>query len=125
MRRGGAAQTYHPVTRFVEKPDSDRAQAFIDEGGWYWNAGIFLFEAQGYLDRLKILAPDIYHSCKAAYDAATSDIWFFRLDKSAFAKCPDISIDYAIMERADRAAVIPVDMGWSDLGSFDALHKIQ
>ncbi len=111
------------VERFVEKPDEPTAQRFLEEGGYFWNSGMFLFQASRYLDELARHAPDILDACRAAFKAEATDLDFVRLDAEAFAACRDESIDYAIMEKVDRAVVIPLHAGWSDLGSFSALHQ--
>lgn len=109
------------VERFVEKPDASRARRYVEVGDFEWNSGMFLFKASRYLEELKHLAPDMHAASKAAFDAAKTDLDFVRVDKDAFAASPDKSIDYAIMEKTDRAAVVPVSCAWSDIGSWDAL----
>ena len=111
----------HAVARFVEKPDAARARQFVDQGDHCWNGGIFLMRADLYLAELKRLEPAILEASAAAVDAASRDLDFTRLDAGAFARSPSKSIDYAVMERTARAAVVPVDMGWSDIGSWQAL----
>jgi mannose-1-phosphate guanylyltransferase/mannose-6-phosphate isomerase len=110
------------VERFVEKPDAAKAAAFLKEGGYAWNGGIFLTSVKTYLAELARAEPEIEPACRAAMTAGKSDLFFFRLDGPAFAKVPSQSIDYGVMERTDKAAVVPVDMGWSDVGSWSALH---
>lgn len=112
----------HAVEKFVEKPDAATAQSYLKNGGYFWNAGIFLFSARRYLEELAKFEPAIAPACQAALDAGKNDMFFFRLDADAFAKTPSQSIDYGVMERTDKAAVAPVDMGWSDVGSWSALH---
>ncbi|MFC4727837.1 mannose-1-phosphate guanylyltransferase/mannose-6-phosphate isomerase [Coralloluteibacterium thermophilus] len=116
--RAGAVRT---VERFVEKPDAATAQAWLDEGGYYWNSGMFLFRAQRYLDALAQHRPDILAACREAMARAARDIDFVRVDAEAFAACPADSIDYAVMEKTRDAAVLPLDAGWSDVGSWSAL----
>lgn len=111
----------HSVERFVEKPDSVRAQQFLDRGDHYWNGGIFLMRADVYLDELKQYEPAIFDACSAAFHGATQDRDFTRLEADAFARSPGKSIDYAVMERTRHAAIVPVDMGWNDVGSWKAL----
>ncbi|ODT19346.1 MAG: mannose-1-phosphate guanylyltransferase/mannose-6-phosphate isomerase [Kaistia sp. SCN 65-12] len=111
----------HSVARFVEKPDSVRAQQFLDRGDHYWNGGIFLMRADVYLDELKQHEPAIFDACSAAFHGATQDRDFTRLEADAFAHSPGKSIDYAVMERTQHAAIVPVDMGWNDVGSWKAL----
>jgi len=112
------------VDRFIEKPDPERAQAMIDAGGHSWNSGMFLFRANSYLDELKRLQPDIFDSCSQAVAEDIRDMDFRRLDEQAFEQCPSLSIDYAVMEHTDRAAVVPVDIGWSDIGAWSAMWEI-
>jgi mannose-1-phosphate guanylyltransferase len=114
----------HRVEEFVEKPDLPTAQAYLAQGGYYWNGGIFLFRADRYLEELARLAPDIHAATARAAEGATREGPVFRPDESSFAACPSDSIDYAVMERADRVAVVPIDVGWSDIGSWDALREI-
>lgn len=114
----------HRVDRFVEKPPKDRAEAMLATGGHYWNGGIFLFRADMFLGALSIHAPDMLVACQRAMDGATHDGRRINPDPDAFAASPSDSIDYAVMEKADRVAVVPVDMGWSDVGSWDALHAL-
>lgn len=115
---GGAFE----VAAFVEKPDVKTAQQFLDSGEYSWNGGIFLFPAQAFLEELTRFEPDIAPRCQAALDKGSNDLFFFRLDADSFATVPSQSIDYGVMERTDKAAVVPVDMGWSDVGSWSALH---
>jgi mannose-1-phosphate guanylyltransferase/mannose-6-phosphate isomerase len=112
------------VLRFVEKPDAATAQGYLDAGGYYWNSGMFLFRASRYLQELERLRPDILAATRTAFAAATRDGDFIRLDKDAFAACPSESIDYAVMEQTDAAMVLPVDIGWNDVGSWSALWDV-
>lgn len=112
------------VLRFVEKPDAATAQAYLDAGGYYWNSGMFLFRASRYLAELGRLRPDILGATRAAFAAARRDGDFIRLDRDAFAACPSQSIDYAVMEQTDAAMVLPVDIGWNDVGSWSALWDV-
>jgi mannose-1-phosphate guanylyltransferase/mannose-6-phosphate isomerase len=109
------------VARFVEKPDAATAERYVASGEFFWNSGIFLFPAALYVSELEQLRPDMLESCRRALSGARCDDDFVRLDKAAFAECPADSVDYAVMERTARAAVVPVRMGWSDLGSWVAL----
>jgi mannose-1-phosphate guanylyltransferase/mannose-6-phosphate isomerase len=122
----GAASgaTVRRVARFVEKPDAATAQAYLDAGDYYWNSGMFLFRASRYLQELERFRPDILAATRKACEAAKHDGDFIRLDKDAFAACPSESIDYAVMERTDDAMVLPVDIGWSDLGSWSTLWDV-
>ncbi len=112
------------VLRFVEKPDAATAQSYLDAGGYYWNSGMFLFRASRYLEELARFRADILDGARAAFDAARRDGDFIRLDKDAFAATPAESIDYAVMERTDAAMVLPVDIGWNDVGSWSALWDV-
>jgi mannose-1-phosphate guanylyltransferase/mannose-6-phosphate isomerase len=121
---GAGGEGVRKVLRFVEKPDAATAQAYLDAGGYYWNSGMFLFRASRYLDELERLRPDILAATRAAFAAARRDGDFIRLDKEAFSGCPSQSIDYAVMERTEAAMVLPVDIGWNDVGSWSALWDV-
>lgn len=121
IRRGEPLGGGFRVAAFVEKPDEDRARAMLAAGGHFWNSGMFLFKASVLLAELERLRPDILAACRAALDASRTDLDFLRLEAAAFAACPEESIDYAVMERTDRAAVVALDAAWSDLGSWAAL----
>ena len=112
------------VSRFVEKPDVATAERYVASGEYFWNSSIFLFPVALYLAELGRLRPEMLAACKAALEGARSETDFIRLDKAAFAACPSDSIDYAVMEHTTLAAVVPVGMGWSDLGSWDALWEM-
>jgi mannose-1-phosphate guanylyltransferase/mannose-6-phosphate isomerase len=112
------------VAEFVEKPAFDLAQSFVASGEHFWNGGIFLFPAALYLDELGRTRPDIVAACRRALAEASRDADFIRLGTAAFHACPADSIDYALMEHTARAAVVPVGMGWSDVGSWDALWEL-
>jgi mannose-1-phosphate guanylyltransferase/mannose-1-phosphate guanylyltransferase/mannose-6-phosphate isomerase len=114
----------HRVDRFIEKPPLSAAQAMLGEGGHAWNGGIFLFRADRYLEVLGREAPAMVEAAQAAMEAAKRDGLRIWPDVEAFAASPSDSIDYAVMEKANRVAVVPVAMGWSDLGSWDALDAI-
>ena len=112
------------VNRFVEKPDRTKAEGFLASGDFYWNSGIFLLGARAYLDELARINPDMLAACERAVQTGQSDLAFFRLGSADFANAPSLSIDHAVMERTQRAAVVPVDMAWSDVGSWHALRDI-
>lgn len=114
----------HAVKRFVEKPDTARAAAMIEAGDHVWNGGIFLFRADIYLDAVATYAPKMDVSVRDALSQARRVGKVIHPDAASFAACPANSIDYAIMEKAEKVAVAPVGMGWSDVGSWDALHEI-
>ncbi|NQU57106.1 MAG: mannose-1-phosphate guanylyltransferase/mannose-6-phosphate isomerase [Rhodospirillales bacterium] len=119
-----AAPGCFAVEQFIEKPDTENAARMIAAGGHIWNSGIFLFKATTYLKELKALQPDLYDICEKSLAATARDLDFTRLDEEIFETCPAISIDYAVMEHTRRACVVPVDMGWSDIGSWSELWKI-
>ena len=112
------------VRRFVEKPDGATAQRYLDSGGYYWNSGMFLFRASVLLAELERFRPEIVAACRDAFAAAKRDGDFIRVDREAFARCPSDSIDYAVMENTDAAMVLPVDIGWNDIGSWSALWDV-
>jgi mannose-1-phosphate guanylyltransferase/mannose-6-phosphate isomerase len=125
IRRGAGEGPAYPVAQFIEKPPLDVAQQFVASGDYFWNSGMFVFKASRYLSELGLFAPEILEASRAALEAAKTDLDFVRIDKSAFARCPSDSIDYAVMEKTRAAVVLPLDAGWSDVGSwaslFDAL----
>lgn len=112
------------VARFAEKPDVDSAVAMLAKGGHLWNSGMFLMRSSVYLAELRRFAPAIYAACHAAWNDHTDDNAFFRPDRVAFLSSPSDSIDYAVMERTDRAAVVPLALNWSDLGSWEAFYRV-
>jgi len=112
------------VKRFVEKPDRADAQTYVDAGDYFWNGGIFVFRAATYLEELARFEPVIAAQCREAVARGRRDLDFFRLDEEAFAASPSKSIDYAVMEHTAHAVVVPVDMGWSDVGSWQSLWEI-
>ena len=114
----------HRVESFVEKPDAAVAEDMLREGGWLWNSGMFLFSVQSYLAELDRHRPGIGNACRAAVEQGVDDLDFFRLDSKAFVKSPVDSIDYAVMEKTESAAVVPTSVGWSDVGSWSALWEI-
>ena len=111
------------VDRFLEKPSEDKANAMIAEGGHYWNSGIFFFKASTYLEELKLFAPAIWQAVREAWGQRRSDHSFIR-PGTEFCQSPSDSIDYAVMEHTTKAAVVPVDCGWSDLGSWEAFYEV-
>lgn len=116
--------TIHKVEKFVEKPSKEVAEAFLKTDDYLWNSGIFMFRASTYLEMLQKFQKDTFIHCCGAYNKAEKDLDFIRLDAEEFEKCTNISIDYAIMEKAEKVAVVPVDIGWSDVGNWDALSEI-
>jgi mannose-1-phosphate guanylyltransferase / mannose-6-phosphate isomerase len=127
IRRGSALDGLDgvfAVSKFIEKPDVEHAQKFMTSGEYFWNSSIFTFPARVYLDELERLRPDMVAACRRALASAQRDSDFIRLSKEAFSACPADSIDYAVMEHTRRAAVVPVSMGWSDVGCWDALWEL-
>ncbi|MFT3763419.1 MAG: mannose-1-phosphate guanylyltransferase/mannose-6-phosphate isomerase [Pseudoxanthomonas sp.] len=120
----GRGEDLRKVLRFVEKPDAATAQSYLDAGGYYWNSGMFLFRASRYLEELQQFRSDILEAAKRAFDSAKRDGDFVRLDKAAFTASPSDSIDYAVMEKTGHAKVLPVDIGWNDVGSWSALWAV-
>lgn len=108
------------VKSFKEKPDAQTAQSYIDQGNYYWNSGMFCFKAGVFLEELKTHSPEIYNACQKALPTEACDPEI-RIDLEAMNAIPEDSIDYAVMEKSSKVKVVPCDMGWSDLGSFDAL----
>jgi len=112
------------VSRFVEKPDQKTAEEYLSSGDYLWNSGMFMFGARQYLAELEKHRPDILAICQAAFDGASEDLHFTRINESIFAECPEDSVDYAVMEKTDNAAVVSLDAGWSDIGSWSALWDV-
>ncbi len=112
------------IEEFVEKPIHGQAQAYLDEGGYFWNGGIFLFHASAYLRELSEFVPDVYAASFEAIQNAQQDLDFLRVDAESFAASSSISIDYAVMERTSSAAMVSLDAGWNDIGSWSALWDI-
>jgi len=121
QREGGGA---FRVDRFVEKPDLPTAEAYVASGEYYWNSGMFMFRASTYLEELGKFAPAMMAAVRLAYEKRAADLNFIRLDNEAFSSCPSDSIDYAVMEKTVKALVIPLNCGWSDVGSWSALLEI-
>lgn len=113
----------HEVSRFVEKPNAKRAEKMIASGNYYWNSGMFVFSAAQFLSECAAQAPAVYAAAKKSVEAAKKDLDFTRLGAKAFAKSPDISVDYAIFEKTELASMVPSPIKWSDLGSWDAVWK--
>jgi mannose-1-phosphate guanylyltransferase/mannose-6-phosphate isomerase len=113
------------VKRFTEKPDRATAESYLKSGDFLWNSGMFVFRADVLLDEMERLEPGLVGACRASLNAAVVDLDFVRLNADAFAMAKDISIDYAVMERTDKAAVVPSDIGWSDVGAWSSLWALQ
>ena len=116
--------TAYRVQSFCEKPDRETATAYLQEGGYTWNSGMFVFTAKYYLQELQRHRPDIFAAVHKAWQGKTTDLGFIRPCRDAFTACPSDSIDYAVMQVTDRAAVVPAQFGWSDVGSWDSLWRI-
>lgn len=114
----------YKVEEFVEKPDLETAEKYLDQGNYLWNSGMFVFKANTLIDELTTHSPNIIVSVNNAVNNATQDLDFIRLDKQAFESSPSDSIDYALMEKSDNVVVVPLDAGWSDVGSWSALYDI-
>ena len=112
------------VEEFVEKPDQPTAEKYLASGEYFWNSGMFMFLASRFIEELQKFAPEMLRHCKAAIANSKRDADFLRLDKDAFSACPADSIDYAVMEKTRHAMVLPIDVGWSDVGSWSALWQI-
>lgn len=125
IRRGEAiTENSYQVAQFVEKPNLETANAYLASGEFYWNSGMFLFKASQYLSELKKFRPDIYQACEQALAQTTPDLDFIRVDKAIFSGCPDDSIDYAVMEKTEAAAVVAMDASWNDVGSWSSLWDV-
>ena len=122
IERGAPSGAAFRIARFIEKPNSERAREFVASGDYYWNSGMFLFRARRYLQELERFAPEMARICEQAFRGAREDLDFLRIDPGLFEACPADSIDYAVMEKTGDAVVVPLDAGWSDVGSWAALH---
>lgn len=120
----GVPKGAHPVSRFVEKPDLETAQEYVVSGRYLWNSGMFLFRASVLIEELGKFAPQIVDACRSALAGARADLDFLRLDPAAFAASPEDSIDYAVMEQTEKAVVVPLSAGWSDVGSWNTLWEV-
>ena len=114
----------YKVKCFVEKPNLPTAESYIASGEYYWNSGMFMFRAKKYLEELEKFRPDIYEACKKSLCELPDGMDFITVDKESFALCPDESVDYAVMEKTTNAMVVPLDAGWSDVGSWSALWEV-
>ncbi len=112
------------VGRFVEKPNLTTARQYMDERGYFWNSGMFFFSAAAYLEEIGLHEPTILEACQESYKKARRDLDFLRLDKSSFEKCPANSIDYAVMEKTDKCAVVELECNWNDIGSWKSLWDV-
>ncbi|QNI01472.1 mannose-1-phosphate guanylyltransferase/mannose-6-phosphate isomerase [Halomonas sp. SH5A2] len=124
IHQGAALGPGFSVRRFVEKPDAVTATGYVESGEYLWNSGMFLFRASRYLEELERFYPDMLHACHQAMARTEKDLDFTRVDKSAFAQCEDISVDYAVMEKTQHAAVVPLSARWSDLGAWSSIWEL-
>ena len=114
----------YEVKRFVEKPNLDTARKFIQAGNFFWNSGIFMFKASAYLHNLQNLSLEVFDNAKKSYENSVKDLDFIRLEEKSFKDVPNISIDYAVMEKSKKIAVIPISVGWNDIGSWSAIAEV-
>jgi mannose-1-phosphate guanylyltransferase len=125
IHRGVAVtDSIYEINAFVEKPKLEVAQQYLDSGEYYWNSGCFMFKASVFLNELKQHSPEIYHQCELSMQGVTYDQDFIRVGTEDFLKCPDDSVDYAVMEHTQLGVVVPMDAGWSDVGSWSALWEV-
>ncbi|BAJ01440.1 mannose-1-phosphate guanylyltransferase/mannose-6-phosphate isomerase [Shewanella violacea] len=126
IKRGDAISDNesYSVAQFVEKPDLETAQQYLQSGEFYWNSGMFLIKASRYLQELEKFSPDIFLACQKALKNPTEDNDFIRVDTAEFEVCPDDSVDYAVMEKTTDAVVVPLDAGWNDIGAWSALWEV-
>ncbi|OZI30197.1 mannose-1-phosphate guanylyltransferase/mannose-6-phosphate isomerase [Bordetella genomosp. 10] len=124
IRAGAARDGVASVEAFVEKPDAATAEQYLASGQYFWNSGMFLFRASRYLQALQAHRPDIHAACRAAMAGLRRDGDFLRVEQASFTACPSDSIDYAVMERDADVVMVPLDAGWSDIGSFASLWQL-
>lgn len=125
IRAGDSARGQaQPVLQFVEKPDRATAEKYLASGNYYWNSGMFVFRASRYLEELTRYQPEMVAACRKAVELAQKDVDFIRLDSQAYAASPDNAIDYAVMERTERACVVAMEAGWSDIGSWASVWEV-
>ena len=124
IKAGAECGAGYELDCFVEKPDLQTAVSYVDSGDYHWNSGMFLFRAKAFLAELVQFNSEMLECCREAYKKSQRDLDFLRLDKEKFSQCPDDSIDYAVMEKTKNGVVIPVDPGWSDIGSWSALWEV-
>lgn len=123
IRRHSGTGPHYAIAQFVEKPDLPTATRYVESGEYFWNSGMFMFRASVVLSELRAHAPQIYDACAQAFTAAKRDLDFTRLPEQEFGACPSDSFDYAVMEKTALGSVVPLDAGWSDVGSWSALHE--
>ncbi|MFC3153294.1 mannose-1-phosphate guanylyltransferase/mannose-6-phosphate isomerase [Litoribrevibacter euphylliae] len=124
IKRGKACENAYEIDEFVEKPYLSLAEQYLESGEYYWNSGMFMFKASKFLEELKVYQPEIYETCKKAYENSEQDLDFIRISDSDFAPCPEDSIDYAVMENTSDGKVVPMDAGWNDIGAWSSLWEV-
>lgn len=123
IKAGNVLNVGFEVADFVEKPELDTAKQYVESGDFFWNSGMFMFKASRYVEELSKYNPEMLEICRRAIETEAPDLDFIRVDSEIFATCPDDSIDYAVMEKTDSAAMVPLDAGWSDVGSWTSLWE--
>ena len=123
IKAGNVLNVGFEVADFVEKPELDTAKQYVESGDFFWNSGMFMFKASRYVEELSKYNPEILEICRRAIETEAPDLDFIRVDSEIFSTCPDDSIDYAVMEKTDSAAMVPLDAGWSDVGSWTSLWE--
>lgn len=124
IKKGKEESVGFVVDQFVEKPSADLANNYLSSGEYLWNSGMFMFRASRYLEELKKFRPDILNACESSMVGVEADLDFLRINEESFFNCPSDSVDYALMEKTEDAVVVPMDAGWSDIGSWSALWDI-
>jgi len=123
IKAGNVLNVGFEVADFVEKPELETAKQYVESGDFFWNSGMFMFKASRYVEELSKYNPEMLEICRRAIETEAPDLDFIRVDSEIFATCPDDSIDYAVMEKTDSAAMVPLDAGWSDVGSWTSLWE--
>jgi len=123
IKAGKVLNVGFEVADFVEKPQPETAKQYVESGDFFWNSGMFMFKASRYIEELGKYNPEMLEVCRRAIETEAPDLDFIRVDSEIFSTCPDDSIDYAVMEKTDSAAMVPLDAGWSDVGSWTSLWE--
>ena len=123
IKAGNVLNVGFEVADFVEKPELETAKQYVESGDFFWNSGMFMFKASRYIEELGKYHPEMLEICRRAIETEAPDLDFIRVDSEIFSACPDDSIDYAVMEKTDSAAMVPLDAGWSDVGSWTSLWE--
>ncbi len=123
IKAGKVLNVGFEVADFVEKPQPETAKQYVESGDFFWNSGMFMFKASRYIEELGKYNPEMLEVCRRAVETEAPDLDFIRVDSEIFSTCPDDSIDYAVMEKTDSAAMVPLDAGWSDVGSWTSLWE--